>query len=59
MKTFILIMYLSSGFGQYKTGGPMVVDNITTEARCETIAQEIKSSVGGKYDWHICQEVDK
>jgi hypothetical protein len=66
MKTFILIMYISTGLGQFSTGGPLVVDNISTKDKCETIAEEFKNSlkgvkavIKGKYDWHICKEVTK
>ncbi|WBF79263.1 hypothetical protein IACHDJAJ_00024 [Aeromonas phage vB_AdhS_TS3] len=59
MATYLLVLYLSTGFGQYATGGPVVVDNITSEAACEKIANSIKNRIGRKYDWHICERVEK
>lgn len=59
MATYLLVLYLSTGFGQYATGGPIVVQDITSEAACEKIAGQLKEQLRGKYDWHFCQEVTK
>lgn len=59
MATYILVLYLSTGWGSVSTGGPLVVDNISSYSACEKIAGQLKEQVKGKYDWHFCQEITK
>lgn len=59
MATYLLVLYLSTAKSPYATGGPLVVDDISSHAACEKIAEQLKSRVGNKYGWHICQEVTK
>lgn len=59
MATYILVMYLTTGWGTVSTGGPLVVDDISSHAACEKIAGKLKAQVGSKYDWHFCEEITK
>lgn len=59
MATYILVMYLTTGWGSVSTGGPLVVDDISSYSACEKIAGQLKEQVKGKYDGHFCQEITK
>lgn len=59
MATYILVMYLTTGWGSVSTGGPLVVDDISSRSACEKIADQVKAKVGSRYDWHFCEEITK
>lgn len=59
MQVWLLVLYMSVGWGNVSTGGSINVDNITSKEKCEKIAYDLKSRLGSKYDWHFCQEITK
>ena len=54
MNSFILIIYLSAGFGMGATGGPAVISGYASEADCVTDANRIANATGKKFDWYRC-----
>lgn len=59
MTTFILYLYISYGFGSSSTGGPLIIDNITSYEKCETIKHQFESQLGSKLDSAVCIGVQK
>lgn len=57
MKTWILFVYLSTGFGSASTGGPTAIDGFKSKLNCETAALQSKDIP--KFDWAYCLEVTK
>lgn len=60
MQVWILILYMSIGYGPASsTGGPIIIEDISTKEKCEKIAYGLKSRLDSKYDWHFCEQVEK
>lgn len=57
--TWILVFYVSSGFGTASTGGPAVIDKFSSGAACVIAGEELKKELGGKLDWFKCVRLDK
>lgn len=55
--TWILIFYLSSGFGNTATGGPAVIEGFTSEAKCNAAIQVINKTP--KFDFGYCKGIEK
>lgn len=58
MTTYVLILYLATGFLKSATGGPAVVDGFTTIERCEAANQAAKEQLK-QYAWGKCMKVYK
>lgn len=58
MITYVLILYLTTGWGTAATGGPTVIDGFTTLEKCEFANKVMKTKVQ-KYDWGQCIKVEK
>ena len=58
MTTWVLIIYLTTGVGDFSNGGPTTIDGFTSLSKCE-VAKEKLSKELKKYDWGQCIEVTK
>lgn len=58
MTTWVLIIYLYSGMGEFATGGPTTIDGFTSYSKCEMANQKIAKTLK-KYDWGQCIEITK
>lgn len=56
---WILIFYLSFGFGTGATGGPGVIDNFRTEAACVAASKQLEATYKSKYDGGHCIKIEK
>ena len=57
MSTWVLIFYMSTGFGTTSHGGPATIDGFSSYESCMAAGEAI--SKVDKYDWHKCVEVKK
>ncbi len=55
---WILIMYMSTGFGSAVTGGPTSIDGFRTEAICRVAGDTAMLKIK-KMDWYQCIQMDK
>ncbi len=55
---WILIFYISSGYGSAMTGGSLVIENFKTEPACVYAGESIKLKVK-KADWYSCVLINK
>jgi hypothetical protein len=55
--TWVLIFYMSVGFGTASTGGPAVIDGFTTEQNCKSALAKISNHK--RFDWGYCESMVK
>ena len=58
MTTYVLILYLTTGWGTVATGGPAVIDGFKTIEQCEAANTASKQQLS-KYNWGQCIKVVK
>jgi hypothetical protein len=58
MATYVLILYLSTGFLQTATGGPVAIDGFTSLEKCTAELAKAKTDLP-KFDWGQCRQVEK
>lgn len=58
MTTYVLFLYLTTGWGTVATGGPAVIDGFKTLEKCED-AHRAAATQLPKYDWGKCLKVDR
>lgn len=57
MTVWVLVFYMSIGFGSGATGGPATIDGFTSQARCEESLLAVSRLP--KYDFGYCLAVTK
>jgi hypothetical protein len=58
MTTWVLVLYLSTGFAQSATGGPLTIDGFSSAELCRSANEQFSKELK-KYDWGQCLEVKK
>lgn len=53
--TWVLIVYLSG----YKAGGPVKIEDISSEANCRAVAARIQYDMGDRWGGYSCVGVRK
>ena len=59
MKSWVLFMYISSGFGSSATGGSEIIDGFTSQKKCVYAQHQFASRLGSKLDDSYCIEIEK
>lgn len=60
MTTWILVIYMTSGWGTASTGGPMAIDGFTSLEKCYIAQQRFEnSSFKSKIDKMECISLNK
>lgn len=58
MTVYVLLFYISIGYGTASTGGPSVINGFTTEVGCDQALQQLTKRLGSKLDFAYCIKME-